>query len=78
MFGLPCYVFSVSHMIQQADQRDSGMDFGNGRTICTLGAEKNLAGISRKKKMKRIRRRRQLSERNEGSFLLPPLCLQNT
>ncbi|XP_022138350.1 uncharacterized protein LOC111009535 isoform X2 [Momordica charantia] len=59
------YTSSVSHMIQQADQRDSGMDFGNGRTICTLGAEKNLAGISRKKKMKRIRRRRQLSERNE-------------
>lgn len=79
MFGLPCCVFSVSHMLQQAVHRDGDIHFGNGPTIGTLVTEQNLAGRNRKKKMKRTRRRRQLSDRNEGSFFLPPLlCLQNT
>ncbi|XP_038897817.1 uncharacterized protein LOC120085727 isoform X2 [Benincasa hispida] len=57
---------SASHMPQQADHMDGDMYFGNGPTICTLGTEQNLSGRNRKKKMKRTRRRGQLSNRNEA------------
>ncbi|XP_022975956.1 uncharacterized protein LOC111476503 isoform X2 [Cucurbita maxima] len=56
---------SVSHVLQQADHMDGDMHFGNEPTICTLGTEQNLSGRDRKKKMKRTRRRGQLSDRNE-------------
>lgn len=47
---------------------DGDMHFGNEPTICTLGTEQNLSGRDRKKKMKRTRRRGQLSDKNEGLF----------
>lgn len=66
MFGLPCCVSSVSLMLQQEDHIDGDMHFGNGPIICTLGTDQNLSVRYRKKKMKRTRRRAQLSDRNEG------------
>ncbi|KGN55196.1 uncharacterized protein LOC101215034 isoform X2 [Cucumis sativus] len=57
---------SVSHMLQQADHIDGDMHFANGPIICTLGTVQNLSVRNRKRKMKRTRRRGQLSDRNEG------------
>lgn len=75
MFGLPCCVSSVSHMLQQADHIDGDMHFANGPIICTLGTVQNLSVRNRKRKMKRTRRRGQLSDRNEGLiFCLHRAC----
>lgn len=53
-------------MLQPAVYNNGDMHLENGPTICTLGTEQNLAGRNRKKKMKRTRRRRQLTDKYEG------------